>query len=129
MTGAIASYLPERMIIRIRPDIRLVDEQGNPLALPTAHAAGVFFHEYAHFLHNISTISGIAIFVNTLELWRRFRVIHGTNGFCDGSGGQSVTNQDDLKQLLNHLFEMGRKNSPSLKVIVNPARINIHSHL
>lgn len=128
MTGAVASYLPERMIIRMRPDLRLVDDQGNPLVLPTAHAAGVFFHEYAHFLHNISTISGLAVFVNTVELWHRFRLTHGMSGFCRGSSGQSAGDQDCLKRLVNNLREMRRDNSPELKVIPNPVVINISTH-
>ena len=64
MKQTMASYLPERMIMRIGPELKLVDDQGKPMALPTADAAGVFFHEYTHFLHNISSISGISVFVN-----------------------------------------------------------------
>ena len=128
MTGPIASYLPEHMIIRMGPDLRLVDDQGNVLAWPTALAEGFFFHEYAHFLHNISTISGLAVFVNTVELWRRFRLTHGTSGFCRGSGGQSTGEQDCLKRLLDNLREMRRDNSPDLKVIINPVAINIQTH-
>ena len=129
MTGAIASYLPERMIIRMGPDLKLVEDQGNPVALPTAHAAGFFFHEYAHFLYNISTISGVSVFFNTVELWRRFRTTHGTSGFCCGSGGQSTGDQDSLRRLLNNLREMRRDNSPELRFIVNPDTIRIHNHV
>ena len=129
MKETMASYLPERMIIRIGPELKLVDDQGKPMALPTADAAAVFFHEYAHFLHNISIVSGIAVFVNTVELWRRFRITHGTSGFCSASGGQSAGNQDSLEQLLKHLHEMRRDNSPKLKFVINPVAINIHSHV
>ena len=43
MTVAIASYLPELMIIKIGPTIRLSDDQGRPVAFPTAEAFGFFF--------------------------------------------------------------------------------------
>ena len=129
MAETIASYLPERMIIRMGPDLRLVDDQGNPVVLPTAQAAGFFFHEYAHFLHNISTISGLSVFINTVELWRRFRATHGVRGFCNGSSDQPTTDQHNLEQLLNHLHEMRRNNSPKGKVIISPVAINILTHV
>ena len=42
MTVAIASYLPESMIIKIGPTLRLLDDQGKPVALPTAEVFGFF---------------------------------------------------------------------------------------
>ena len=129
MKETLASYLPERMMIRIGPELHLLDDQGNPTPLLTAEAAGIFFHEYAHFLHNISTISGISILINTIELWRRFRVTHHTTGYCNGSDGQSAIDQRDLKQLLKHIYAMRHNNNPELEVIVNPVTINIRSYV
>ena len=100
MTVAIASYLPESMIIKIGPTLRLLDDQGKPVALPTAEVFGFFFHEYAHYIHNISTACGIAVFLNTLELWRRFRLTHDTAGYSSGSGAQPADDKEFLKSLL-----------------------------
>jgi hypothetical protein len=82
----LAGYLPQAMIIRMSAALPVYDHSGNVLHFPTPTAFGFFFHEYVHFLHNISTISGIAAFVNTVELWRCFRSTVRSDGAGIGSG-------------------------------------------
>ncbi|TYL92744.1 hypothetical protein FXB40_23950 [Bradyrhizobium rifense] len=53
----LAGYLPQAMIIRMSAALPVYDPLGNVLQFPTAADFGFFFHEYVHFLHNISTVA------------------------------------------------------------------------
>lgn len=108
----VASYLPESMMIRIGPELRLYSEQSAPEPLLTADALGYFFHEYAHYLHNISTASGITVFINTLELWRCFRDTIGSEGYSAGSAVLAPDRRAHLTRLLAYLDAARRKHSP-----------------
>lgn len=122
---AIASYMPESMLIRIGPELRIYNEQGLPEPLPTADALGYFFHEYAHYLHNISTTSGIAAFINTLELWRTFRHTIGANGHGAGSAGLSPDWKTHLTELLAYLDAARQNHSPPLSAVISPAFLTV----
>ena len=116
MKAVVGSYLPESMIIKIGPDLRLLDNQGKPVAFPTPETFGFFFHEYTHYLHNISTASGIAVFFNTLELWRCFRLTHDTTSYCNGSDAFHADRKEFLKSLLACLKAARRSHPPSVNV-------------
>ena len=128
MSGStIASYLPQRLIIKLSPNIQIVDRSGRPIAFPTAKSLGFFVHEYLHYLHNISTACGIAGFMNTLELWRLFRLSVAPGGFSFGSPRLDNRDQVHLRRLLDTLAAGMRDHRPSLGQIVTPASIAIRS--
>jgi hypothetical protein len=123
----IATYLPEAMIIGIGPELRIVDENGKIIEFPTATSFGYFFHEYSHYLHNISTASGIAAFINTLELWRNFRLTMSRDGHSSGSAGFPPDRKTHLADLLSYLRAARQRHEPVLKVIQSPDSLTIHS--
>lgn len=126
---AVAAYLPESMLIRIGPDLRILNAQGMPEPFPTAQAFGWFFHEYAHYLHNISTASGIAAFINTLELWRCFRVTVDLAAYSADSYAFAPKDKDHLARLLAYLDAARRNHKPKLRMIHTPVLLTVSSYL
>lgn len=115
------------MIIRMTPALPVYDHSGKVLQFPTPAAFGFFFHEYVHFLHNISTVSGIAAFINTVELWRCFRETIRPDGASEGSAALSAANAQHLDRLLSYLAATRRNNEPKNRLIENPDTIKLTS--
>jgi len=115
------------MLIEIGPDLRVLDESGTPIPFPSATAFAWFFHEYAHYLHNISTASGIAAFVNTLELWRCFRLTIDESGDSLGSAYFDPDRSRHLQDLTAYLGSARRKNVPPMKRLTNVDSVNVQS--
>lgn len=125
--SAIAGYLPEKLIIRLGTEIRIVDSTGSPVPFPTPAAFAVFMHEYMHYLHNISTVCGLSGFMNTLELWRLFRRTIDPMGFSVGSSQLDGATQEHLERLL-HVLVAGRSvHQPSLRTVATPVSVEILS--
>jgi hypothetical protein len=123
----IAGYLPQAMIIRMSAALPVYDPEGKVLQFPTPAAFGFFFHEYVHFIHNISTVSGIAAFFNTVELWRRFRATIGNNGASVGSSTLPADKVQQLRTLLSYLAAIRRNNEPASGLIQRPVSIQLNS--
>ena len=126
-TGKIASYLPKSMVICVGPDLQIFDEHKSEISIPTATAFGYFFHEYVHYLHNISTVSGIAAFINTMELWRCFRLTMKPGGHSAGSAAFSPDQKSHLGGVLLYLRAARRRHDPSLRVM-QPWLKHLESH-
>ncbi len=120
MVHAVAKYLPESMLIRLEPELAPLWSTDKPEGFDHAAASGYFFHEYLHYLHNISTLSGIAVFINTIELWRRFRHTFETGGFSVGSDVMDAAQQADLRMLSLYLIGARKKHAPYLNQIISP---------
>ncbi|MDD9578529.1 hypothetical protein PIG65_08335 [Enterobacter sp. FR 78] len=71
--AAIATYLPESQIITLTKDFPALEDPQNPIGFTNPTQFAFFFHEWIHFLHNISTIHGFSVFCSQLILWNNFR--------------------------------------------------------
>lgn len=129
MKQSVATYLPESMIITLKPTYHLFSLQSGSLEAPSEGALGFLFHEYLHFLHNVSTVSGFFGFLNALSAWRAFRRTVQPNGFSAGSKSFS---QPELLEL-EKLFLVHRANRsvfrPDFQAISNPVHVRITSAL
>lgn len=121
-----ASYLPESMFIKLSENIRLFDSQHQ--SVPQTQALSYFFHEYAHYIHNISTANGIAVFINTLALWRCFRHTIDLGGYSRGSAALDQKRNEHLQKLLANLNAARQKNKPQPKLILSPVSIEISDY-
>jgi len=126
MFHAAAGYLPEALIIRLTPDARLFDDD-DPEYQPTSLVIGFFFHEYTHYIHNISTVSGVVTFINTIDLWRWFRQTVNSESISRGSDSLSSESKQRLHALFTYLGAVRRDGSPKLKYILNPKSLRITS--
>jgi hypothetical protein len=122
-----AGYLPEKLIIRLGTEIRIIDTNGTPVPFPTPAAFAVFMHEYMHYLHNISTACGLSGFVNTLELWRLFRRTIDPTGFSVGSSQLDGATQEHLERLMHVLVAGKIVRQPPLRTVVTPVSVEILS--
>jgi hypothetical protein len=127
MVRVIASYLPESMLIKLESDLRLFPDANNPKGFRSAAGLGYFFHEYAHYLHNISTLSGIVVFINTIELWRCFRLTFDDTGFSGGSDLFDAKQRDHLRTLISYLAAARRVYDPVFQNGLVPASVKITS--
>lgn len=71
-----AGYFPDWLVIRLPVSYKWIFSA--QVAYPDdpadrARALGIFFHEWAHHFHNISTVSGIFAYSTTVSLWSSFR--------------------------------------------------------
>jgi hypothetical protein len=127
MVRVIASYLPESMLIELESDLRLFPDANSPKGFRSAPALSYFFHEYAHYLHNISTLSGIVVFINSIELWRCFRLTFDDTGFSGGSDRFDAKQREHLKTLLSYLTTARRVYAPVFQRGLEPASLKITS--
>lgn len=126
-THVLAKYLPESMLITIGPDLRILDDHGSVIPFPSAQAFAVFFHEYVHYLHNISTASGIAAFVNTVDLWQRFRHTIKNDGESAGSVSCTPEEESHLRDLSQYLNRARQQSAVSLRQIITVDSGTVHS--
>lgn len=73
---AAGSYLRNHCLIRLERDTSFWNTENEP----TLHRLSVFVHEYLHFVHNFSTVSGLYDFFAQLRLLRIFCNTVGTAG-------------------------------------------------
>lgn len=122
----LASYLPESMLITLSPAVSLIDGNGKLVGFRNPLSFSYFFHEYVHYLHNISTVSGIGAFINTIELWRTFRITIDDIGLSKGSAALSQSQQDHLATL-RAVLSATRGSKPPTTNIAHPTRLRIAS--
>lgn len=82
-----AAYNPDCMVITLKPHFDALANPTDIRGFVGPEQIGFFFHEWCHFLHNISTLHGITAFTNSLALWASFRF---TKKDCAYSAGASV---------------------------------------
>ena len=82
----LGSYAPDRFLITLSTKHRLVDRRSLRRKPFTDQTLAVFFHEYIHYLHNVSTARGFWEYNRMLGLWAFFRRTVGGSRESDGSG-------------------------------------------
>lgn len=90
-SGVAGTYLTDLALIRLGKDESYWSDQNKP----TLDRLAVFIHEYAHYLHNFSTFSGLQGFVTSL---RRFRLFVNTVDASGRSQGSGVLKPEDLAE-------------------------------
>ncbi len=92
----LGSYARNRSLIRLGRDTSFWNADNEP----SLHRLAVFLHEYLHFVHNFSTISGIYDFVVQLRLGRIYVNTTDVSGRCRGEPSLSTTSLDEVRGLL-----------------------------
>lgn len=72
------SYIPDLLLIKLPPQIAeglfRVDPHGKTLLdLSNWRLSGYLFHEWIHYVHNVSTLNGLYAFASMLNMWANFR--------------------------------------------------------
>lgn len=125
--AAIATYLPESQIITLSENFSALDDPDNPIGFTTPEQLGFFFHEWIHLLHNISSISGLAIFSTQLLLWSNFRWAMDESGLSGGSQSMDQKSISGNKNLLKYFSSNRYKNSSEIPSRATPEQIKFVS--
>lgn len=72
------SYIPDLLLIKLPSQIVeglfQVDSHGKTsLDLSKWHLTGYLFHEWIHYVHNVSTLNGLYAFASMINMWANFR--------------------------------------------------------
>lgn len=98
----LASYLPDSQLITLGPEFAAWTDQsdfGREQPLSRRRFA-TLFHEWVHYLHNVSTIHGLSAFANLVHLWTEFRPTIGRDGLSLGGTSLSSEAQSRVRQKL-----------------------------
>lgn len=125
MTTA-ASYLAESQIITLSKDFLALADPDEQKGFVTATDLGVFFHEWVHFLHNISTINGLSTFSLQVVLWSNFRWAMNEEGMSIGSGHIAPKDIEGNKNLLGYLHSNKKKNKGSFPAQAKPNELSFN---
>lgn len=116
-----ASYYPEWMVIRLPAKYRWIFSDACAKPVKKADEAcdlGIFFHEWIHHLHNISTVSGVLAYSLTVELWSSFRWTV-TNG-CDSEGSDAAhldpTHRTNIERAVSYFDAIRNERSCNKKL-------------
>jgi hypothetical protein len=126
---SLASYLPDSQLITLGPEFAAWTDQSNPdreRALPPQRFA-TFFHEWIHYLHNVSTIHGLSAFANLVHLWTEFRSTIGSDGLSRGGTSLSAEAQSRVRQKLVLLGGLRRSKRNVVPANVTESQLSIES--
>jgi len=114
-TQVAASYLPDSQVITLKPEFAAFDDPANLRGIEGPDQIGFFFHEWIHYLHNVSTIQGLSAFANLVHLWSAFRNTIGADGLCAGSAVLNEGLALNVRQKIDFMnAARGRRQRPLL---------------
>lgn len=75
MSESGAKYRPDMQVMILPAYLEAALDEKEPDTFLTASEKAFIFHEWIHYLHNVSTIHGLASLATLLKLWSNFRYI------------------------------------------------------
>lgn len=110
LNSRFASYLPDRCLITFSPAMRVFSKDDlKPRGFRGIREISYFFHEWMHYLHNVSTVHGVASFASLVEIWNAFRWTTDERGMSSGKIDYESPELFRVRELMIHL-EAARKN-------------------
>jgi len=95
LQAAIASYAQDKQIITFSPAMLILPRDGARGHFETVVQISYFFHEWIHYLHNVSTVHGMSAYSSFIGLWNAFR--HTTDELGLGQGRFITSSAEELK--------------------------------
>lgn len=130
LNSAIARYLPDRQLITFSSSMAIIKKEGESKnRFVGIREISYFFHEWMHYLHNISTLHGISAFVALVELWSAFRHTTDNLGISSGKITHASPELFQVKELME-LFTAARKGTTPLSMLsrIAPENITVKSY-
>jgi hypothetical protein len=125
MSVAAASYLPECQVITLKEHFDAFADPNNVRGIQNADELGFFFHEWLHYLHNVSTVQGLSAFANQVGHWQNFRFTIGAEGLSQGSASLSPEMQAYVRQNMAYLVASRSPKRNHLPGQIEPSRVRI----
>lgn len=99
-------YLLDRFLITLDQGNHVINSATNSFQLPIdPQKFSIFFHEYSHYLQNISTLSGFSHFSTELDLWWLFRETVDRNTLVSAGSGILSAQRRGWIQLYTTLWQ------------------------
>jgi hypothetical protein len=118
------SYIPDLLLMKLprhlsRELFIFKDEDEFSIDLSSPMPASLFLHEWLHYVHNISTLSGIYSFACIIHLWVHFRNGMDSSGFFVGKNESGEYNKLAVAELLkrNKIFRRQLNEKTSIDFI------------
>lgn len=128
LQSAIATYMPDRQIITFSADMQVAPRESSGPGLFTGPHTDYFFHEWIHYLHNVSTAHGITAFANLVHLWSAFRSTTDSHGFGQSESPSAPAEEFMVKQRLELLVTTRVSKGTKLPDWATPDRCRVISH-
>ena len=125
MTNAVASYLPECQVITLKPHLNAFCDPKNLRGFIGPSQISFFFHEWLHYLHNVSTLHGLTAFANQVALWEEFRHTIAFDGLSAGSASLPAARSQVIRQQLNYLSGSRAQKQNSLPEVLDVQLLRI----
>ncbi|MFM9757718.1 hypothetical protein ACKKBH_12440 [Aeromonas dhakensis] len=122
--AAIASYLPESQIITLSDSFPAFDNPDALNGFNTPVQLGFFFHEWIHFLHNVSTYHGLSSFSLQVVLWSNFRWTMNEMGVSIGSETMDPEHILQNKNFIQYLYSNRKRNFNDLPTQAQPDELS-----
>jgi hypothetical protein len=130
LNSAIARYMPDRQLITFSTGMIILPKgEGEESGFSDIRKISFFFHEWMHYLHNISTLHGVSAFVALTEIWSAFRRTTDNLGISSGKIDHATPELFQVKDLME-IFTAARKGSapqPMLSSIA-PEKVAVRSY-
>lgn len=99
----VATYLPDCLLITLRPAFDAFSDPDDMRGIVGPEAIGFFFHEWVHYVHNVSTLQGLTAFANLVNLWANFRHSIDDSGFSKGAADLNPKASEFIGQIQQYL--------------------------
>ncbi|WP_156428497.1 hypothetical protein [Pseudomonas sp. URMO17WK12:I11] len=124
------SYIADLLLIkipeRIAENLVIKDSNGTLIFdFSNSRCVSYFFHEWLHYVHNVSTVNGVYAFASIINMWANFRHKIDSSGISTSENKLSTRTESIVKR--THIYRMN-----SRRLRDNPAeiqQINIKSEL
>lgn len=114
-TQIAATYSPDYHVIRLKSEFPAFSDTVTPQGFQTPQQVGFFIHEWLHYLHNISTIHGIAAYSHAVILWSNVRPTIDHNGLCMGDEHLEPSHFADIRKQFKHRLNARAAQTNKLK--------------
>lgn len=129
LNSSVASYLPDRYLITFSPAMCVfsIDEL-KPRGFRGIRHISYFFHEWMHYLHNVSTVHGVASFASLVEIWSAFRWTTDERGMSSGNIDCESPELFRVRELMSHMEAARRNWGSGLPKGTQPEDVEIFGH-
>jgi len=125
MSTPAATYAPEMQLLTLKPDFEAFADPANPRGFESPEQVAIFFHEWIHYLHNVSTVHGLTTFGTLTILWSNFRETIGADGWSHGATNVPEKDAQDIERQYGLLKTLRSRRSTTLPQKVAPHLVTL----
>lgn len=103
MSSSGPTYRPDMQVMTLPADLEAGLDPNQPDIQLTPSGKAIVFHEWIHYLHNVSTIHGLASLSVLLKLWSNFRDTFWNNDWSVGKTPRLAGYLDDIDADLRYM--------------------------